>query len=292
MRILPISFNSNYKINKINQNQTRPISLKADTVEFSKNISFKGELKSEEEILSFDGKAQKESSEALKEASEMQKKVAQELEKVKEIKKQIADMSLVLFRNDELIIGHDSIKYRTRETEYGAYDEYEFDLDAKIKTISKGVRNTDKMGQEIVERYTFDENQNLKLIECYFKRVPVRKVKKGSSSDWVGGYAYWNSRYRFSNGKLESVCYMTTYNVSERYRTKEYLRYKNDKLAEYIEDEISGNFGFKYAQGIKYSQEDGTFEYTKGFSNTREGIEFEQISSFKDGKLINTKIGE
>ena len=83
---------------------------------------------------------------------------------------------------------------------------------------------------------------------------------------------------------------MTTYNVSERYRTKEYLSYKNDKLTEYIEDKISGNFDFKYAQGIKYSQEDGTFEYTKGFSNTRKGIEFEQISSFKDGKLINTKI--
>ena len=187
MRILPISFNSNYKTNKINQYQTRPISLKADTVEFGKNLSFKGELKNEEEILSFDGKAQKESSEALKEASEMQKKVAQELEKVKEIKKQIADMSLVLFRNDELIIGHDSIKYRTRETENGAYDEYEFDLDAKIKTISKGVQNTDKMGQEIVERYTFDENQNLKLVECYFKKVHVRKVKKASSSNRAGG---------------------------------------------------------------------------------------------------------
>ena len=291
MRILAVNFKNNYQVNKTSVFQTQPITLKADSVQLDKKIAFKGELKTEEEILEFNKIAQKASLDALKEVSRIQEDVVKELKKANEIKKQIADMSLVLFRNDELIIGHNSIKYRTREIEDGPYDEYEFDMDAKIKTISKGVQNTDKMGQEIVERYTFDENQKLKTVECYFKRVPVRKVMKGFSSNWVGGYVYWNTRYGFLNGELDSVCNMTTYNVSGRYRTKEYLSYENGKLVEYSEDRITGNFGYKYAQSIKYGQEDGSFEYKKGFSNTTKGIEVEQTSLFKDGKILEDKEG-
>jgi len=57
----------------------------------------------------------------------------------------------------------------------------------------------------------------------------------------------------------------------------------------YMSDYIYGNFGYKYAQGINYGKEDGTFEYKKGFSNTNDGIKYEQSSSFKDGKMCKVE---
>lgn len=287
MKISSIGFKNNFKLNNT-QTRTKTLGLTNNKVSYNKNISFKGELKSEQEILEFEKEAQEASKSALEEAEEIQEKVAQELKIANEIKAQIADMSLVLYGNNELVIGRDSIKYRMRNSQYGVYDEYEFDMDAKIKSISKGVRSADKMGQEIEERYSFDENQQLRTAEYFFKMVPVTRKQKGFNSHYSGGYIKRNSWYTFSNGNLENVSYLTTYNVAERTRAKNCIIFENGKLTDYMSDYINGNFGCKYTQGIFFGEVDGTFEYKKGYSNTRDGIKCEQTSSFKNGKMYKT----
>lgn len=290
MRILPISFNSNYKTNKVNKHQSRPMSSKADSIEFSKDVSFGANLTSEEEIYEIDKKATHLARFVLSEMSSKMEIAKDELKQAQDIWQNIQSM---LINNDknpikeykedgtkiEITQDNASVIYKSYSEPNSPhqYNEWVFNLSGKLKSVSKGVIMIDDT-KKIDYKYLF-VNDKLDSIQRGIKEEKGRSLKIDSEIELMGE-------------RLLRYCKGITVSQNEITHIKEKLHFDtNNKLFSYIQDEVSGLNWSTSAHEIIYAGSLIT-QYQRGKFSNSNGKEYEQISYFKDSKLYKTRVSE
>jgi len=311
MKISAIKFeNFNYRLNKTNTFQTCPIGLKGDTVEFSKNVSFGTNLKSEEEILKLSEKARELADLVIDELPEELDQARCELEQAESVWEFYVQPTLknegVVFYTTSDIFG-DSIKgfvekdeNKTHIKEYkngdlhtetikdkssityrnyaghdnDDYDEWVFALDGELKSVSRGI--SEKYGvKEIYAKRTF-VNGKLDRLQRGIKEEKGRRVKMGSELELM-------------SGRIVCYCGWITISQDEITHIKDKFHFDgNNARFSYIQDEVSGLGWLTSALEIIY-EDNQIAQYRKGRFSNSSGEGDEQLSWFKNGKLYKTR---
>lgn len=261
MKINAVKFsNFNFKSNKTSNFQTRPMGLKADTFEFSKN-----NIKSEKEILELDKKAREI---ANTKQSGITLAIIQDAYGYLEDSK---FMWLDAQNCGEINYEDNTISHKVYIDD--RYCEWVFDLDGNLKSVSNYVRENNGT-KEIEERYTFINGNELESYESKIQE-DERRTKIGEV------FEFCKSRLmEYSAGKT----------ISEKGIThkKESYSYYAYKLSSYATDIVEGDHWYTFGEKLLYKNGELS-KYYNDVSDSSRGYEYGQISYFKNRKLIKTK---